>query len=57
MNDITIIATAANQPRIVMPTYAFGEVACAVDAGSRARVRSQGSHPGDLCLESTDELS
>ena len=30
MNAIIITATAANQPRIVMPTYAFGDVACAV---------------------------
>ena len=56
MNNINITVTAANQPRIVMPTYAFGGSACAVDAGSCARVRSQGSHPGDHCLESTDEL-
>ena len=30
MNSINITITAANQPRIVMPAYAFGWVDCAV---------------------------
>ena len=46
MNSINITITAANQPRIVMPAYAFGSGRLRRHAGSCARVRSQGSHPG-----------
>ena len=32
MSSINITITAENQPRIAMPTYAFGVVTCARDA-------------------------
>jgi hypothetical protein len=46
MNNIHITIPAANQPRIVMPTYAFGVTTCAV-APVRTRVSAlEGANPG-----------
>jgi hypothetical protein len=47
MNSIQIIHTAATQPRLVMPAYAFGAVACAGDVNVRTRVSAlKGDYPG-----------
>jgi hypothetical protein len=46
MSNIQITITAATQPRIVMPTYAFGVAACA-DARVRTHVSAlKGGNPG-----------
>ena len=48
MSSINITITAENQPRIVMPTYAFGVVTCAQDAAPvRLHVSAlKGANPG-----------
>jgi len=47
MNSIQIIRTAATQPRLVMPAYGFGAVACADDVKGRTNVSAlKGATPG-----------